>query len=370
MNVLKYIAAAVVAVSLAGCGDDCCKDKSCDGKAAAGQTEKAAAGYTAKVASDAQFALFCCDNGSPVIKSFVALYKKAFAMAVAEGKSGAKDVATLIEDLGLDDSKVNWCVASAGGISSAEMQGEPDASKLAIVANVKHDSVRLFAVMSEKINELGGDDIKIVEVSGVKAFKISAPFPGAKGIPFVASLGNELVVFAGSEEILKAQIALYQGNAPASTKFDSLFNDKNLVLGASIADIGKLFSEFAKVDPQSFAGADAMLGQINYKEFKALNLGVRADKAGAVTAFAELETASAADATSLAAFAQMGLANLVKMAEPQEGAQSDPDAKLALEVFKAIKVDPVGTVVKAKLPVPQKAIDFAVKELGDQLGNK
>lgn len=364
MNVLKYIAAAVVAVSLVGCGDDCCKDKACAGKATAG--------YTAKVAHYAQLAVFFNNNGSPAIAPFVEIYRKSFASVLAEGNPEAKDVESLLKDLGLDGSKVNWCVASAGGISSAAMQGKPDASKLAIVANVKHDSAGFPAVISGYAKKSGGVRFETVEVSGVKALKSSASLAGVRSAPYLASLGNELIVFAGSEEALKTQIALYRDNAPASTKFDALLNDKDIVLGGAVADVGALFAEAAKAEPDNTAVLDAMLGQINvnYKGFKALGLGVRADKAGAVTAFAELETASAADATSLAAFAQMGLANLVKMAEPQEGAQSDPDAKLALEVFKAIKVDPVGTVVKAKLPVPQKAIDFAVKELGDQLGNK
>lgn len=359
MNVfLKYAGMLAVAVSLAGCRDDCRNGEAC--------AEKSAARYTPKVAADARFALFVNHNDSPFVASVIDVCSKAFAEKVAGGDLEAKKIEKLLKDVGLNGFRFNWCVASFD-VDLAAIRGKRSVSLSSLVVKGKHDGVKirnggaeLFAALFGKAGEFGEAAFETVDISGVQALKCVIPVNDATFILYFASLGDQLMIFAGSEEKLETQIALYRDNAEASAKFDALLSDKDIVLGGVLADIGKMFAEAEKGEPEDVKMIASKLGQINYREFKTLDFGIRADKSGSVTVFADLETGVAEDAQGLAAMLQAYLTGAIAQYTQFERAKAIPHAAVALEALKATDVKTEGAKVTVRNSLPRKAVDLVM----------
>lgn len=371
MNIFfKYVSVAVIAASLIGCGDDCCKNKAC--------ADKARVEYSAKVAADTQLVVFInnIDNPAfvPVVPVFE-VYKKALANDIAKGESEAKEFKAFLKEAGLDNSKMNWCVASIGKLDLSNIQRLHNVSNICVVFNVKHDGGKLFAAVSNKTNDLDNIKFEEIEVSGVKSLKCpTPPITDRISATYFTSINDQLMVFAGSEEILKTQIALYRDNADASTKFDDLLNDKNLILGGAVADVGAIFAKAEKSESKDMTKGAALFDQINYKEFKTLDFGLKADKSGAVTAFSNLETRDTKDAEGLAAMLKMihmtAIAQFTHFRDTANSSDARSDINLLLEVLNTVDIKAEGAKAAVKIPVPQKAIDFCVKELERKLLGK
>lgn len=368
MNIyLKYAGMIAVAFSLVGCGDDCGKDKKC--------ADKDRVEYSAKVAADTQLVVFINNIDNPVFAPVFEVYKKALANDIAKGESEAKEFKAFLKEAGLDNSKMNWCVASIGKLDLSNIQRLHNVSNISVVFNVKHDGGKLFAAVSNKTNNLDNIKFEEIEVSGVKSLKCPTPLTDRISATYFTSINDQLMVFAGSEESLKTQIALYRDNADASsTKFDDLLNDKNLILGWAVADVGAILAKAEKSESRDMTKASALLNQINYKEFKTLDFGLKADKSGAVTVFSNLETRDTKDAEGLAAMLKMirmaAIAQFTQFRDTANSSDARSDINLLLEVLNTVDIKEEGAKAAVKIPVPQKAIDFCVKELERKLLGK
>lgn len=367
MNIfLKYAGMIAVAFSLVGCGDDCCKNKAC--------ADKAKVEYSAKVAADTQLVAFMNNIDNPAFVPFFEVYKKALANDIAKGESEAKEFKSFLKEAGLDNSKINWCVASIGIRDLSAIKRLRDVSNISVVFNVKHDGGKLFAAVSNKTNNLDNIKFEEIEVSGVKSLKCPTPINDRINATYFTSINDQLMVFAGSEEILKTQIALYRDNADASTKFDDLLNDKNLILGGAVADVGAIFAKAEKSESEDMTKVAALFNQINYKEFKTLDFGLKADKSGAVTVFSNLETRDTKDAEGLATMLKMirmaAIAQFTQFRDTANSSDARSDINLLLEVLNMVDIKAEGAKAAVKIPVPQKAIDFCVKELERKLLGK
>lgn len=370
MNIfLKYAGMIAVAFSLVGCGDDCGKDKKC--------ADKDRVEYSAKVAADTQLVVFINNIDNPAFAPVFEVYKKALANDIAKGESEAKEFKAFFKEAGLDNSKMNWCVASIGKLDLSNIQRLHNVSNICVVFNVKHDRGKLFAAVSKVSNKTNNlDDIKFeeIEVSGVKSLKCPTPLNDRISATYFTSINDQLMVFAGSEEILKTQIALYRDNADASTKFDDLLNDKNLIFGGAVADVGAIFAKAEKSESKDMTKGAALFNQINYKEFKTLDFGLKADKSGAVTVFSNLETRDTKDAEGLAALLKMihmtAIAQFTQFRDTATSSDARSDINLLLEVLNTVDIKAEDAKAAVKIPVPQKAIDFCVKELERKLLGK
>lgn len=118
----------------------------------------------------------------------------------------------------------------------------------------------------------------------------------------------------------------------------------------------------------------ALFNQINYKEFKTLDFGLKADKSGAVTVFSNLETRDTKDAEGLAAMLKMirmtAIAQFTQFRDTATSSDARSDINLLLEVLNTVDIKAEGAKAAVKIPVPQKAIDFCVKELERKLLGK
>lgn len=367
MNILlKYAGMIAVAFSLVGCGDDCGKEKKC--------ADKDRVEYSAKVAADTQLVVFINNIDNPAFAPVFEVYKKALANDIAKGESKAKEFKAFLKEAGLDNSKMNWCVASIGKLDLSNIQRLHNVSNISVVFNIKHDGGKLFAAVSNKTNNLDNIKFEEIEVSGVKSLKCPTPITDRISATYFTSINDQLMVFAGSEEILKTQIALYRDNADASTKFDDLLNDKNLILGGAVADVGTILAKAEKSESRDMTKESALLNQINYKEFKTLDFGLKADKSGAVTVFSNLETRDTKDAEVLAAMLKMihmtAIAQFTQFRETANYSDARSDINLLLEVLNTVDIKAEGAKAAVKIPVPQKAMDFCVEELERKLLGK
>lgn len=361
MNIFfKYVSVAFVAASLIGCGDDCSKDKT--GLNEAALENKSVKRVSPKVVNDAQIVLLYRDNKSPALESILTLVKERFKKEMAK-QDDVKEFERFLEKSGLEDSEIKWILLSMGEVDFSTFEENPDLSSLAVVLAVEHDSYKILDLLLEEAKSDDSAKYESMEVSKVKVIKIvSTEKDTLNEAFFVTAINDSFLIFSGSEEMLKRQIALYRDNAPGDRRFNGIIEDDDIVVGMSIGNFGKILESAIKEDPEGSAEAEAFLSQINYKNIKVLDLGLKSDMSGEVSAAIEVETATADDAVKLVSIARTFMMVFNAMLTQQVQNQSDPDAETALEVLNSVQIKSEGPRAKFTLPIPDKAVKLFIKE--------
>lgn len=354
MNILKHVTVTTFAVLLAGCGIDSYKE------------------YQAKVEPGAQCAFIYRGNDNatlaPLVNVFKDVAEKSFESEFTGDEKQEWD--EFLENSGLKTSRVNWCVISVGKMDYSVLNANPDLRSLAMVANVKH---KTRVVMKEMSGD--SDDslkIEVIEVAGVQAVKLT-PAGENKNEGFEqywTSLDNSLLIMAGSKAMLKTQIELYRDNAPGSSKFDSLLNDKSVIAKIAFADVGRLFKDLVKAGGGDMTMFDAFFNQIDYRSFGSFGLGVKVEATGTMMSVSELETASVKDAESVAALVKTALMSGIALIKQENSSNPDPELASAIEILNSLDVRAEGAKTVLSIPVTQKAVEMFADEIKKELDNQ
>lgn len=361
MNILlKYASMVGIAASLIGCGDDCCKDKT--GFNDAVLENRPVKRGSPKVVSDAQIVALYRDNKSPVLESILTLVKEQIKKEMAK-LDDVKECERFLEKSGLKDSEIKWILLSMGEVDFSTIKENPDISSLAVVLAVEHNSSKILDLILEEAKSDDSSKYESIEVSKAKVIKIvSTEKDSANEAFFVTSVNNSFLILSFSEEMIKRQIALYRDNAPGDRRFNGIIEDDEIVVGISIGNFGKILDQVLKEDPDGSAEAEAFLSQINYKDIKVLDFGLKSNMSGEVSAAIGLETGTADDAVKLVSVITTVKMVFNAMLTQQVQDQSDPDAKTALEVLNSVQIKSEGSRANLTIPVPDKAVKLLIKE--------
>jgi hypothetical protein len=135
----------------------------------------------------------------------------------------------------------------------------------------------------------------------------------------------------------------------------------------SVADSGKIIYESVKADPKNGSDAEAVLSQVNYRDFGAVDFVLKSNKSGEVSAAAELDTGSAADAENvvsiLRAFVVGTKAQLSKMVQKRP----NRDGKVGLKLINQLRIGSEGARVSCTLPVSDDAMKLFFKKLEKEI---
>lgn len=356
MNIfLKYAGMIAVAFSLVGCCDDCCKDKT--GFNDAVLENKSVKKFSPKVDKDAKTVLIYRDNDSPAVESMRNLIKKLFQVGMAK-ETKVKDFKKFLNKLGLGNSKINWFVLSLGALDCTKVEEKPETfvSSFAMVACYKHDS---SAIIDSFIEERKTDDsfsYESVEVSKIRAVKVIPTKAPAVNISlFLASLDDSILIFSGSEDMLKRQIALYRDDVPGDTRFNGIIEDDEVVSVMSIGDLGNFLSfnfkrRFSSSEEDSFSSI------IDYKNFKTGDFIIKSKKLGGVSFETVIDTGSAEESAKLVSVLKIFVNSLNTMMGQQVQNHYDPDIEIGREVLNSVQIKSEGAKVYYTFTASEEAV--------------
>lgn len=354
MKLVKLMAcaalAAVCAAGFTGCSK---KDASSDESA-----KKEASHGGAFVPKVAEGAILSIVGRSAENTSLAPLVAK-FGLSSKEGMDQMPPkIKDVIKDLGLDKADAQWMCLTIGDVSAA-VQGK-DVPEVAVAMAVTLDLDQAVSVCEKKLKEekMDGElSFRKTKVAGVDAYEVVCKGfkVGAKNvIPCIASLDKKLILAATSAACLEKQIALYRDGKGASADFCAFTLKVNDLIRVKAVNVGEnVQKNLPSPDALAAVGQIVPNGDKIVAGLGAVELSVVASADGKnIVAGLSVETASNADAETLATAAKNGLAMVAAMLKDEK----DVAAKLGFEALQSAKASAEGTVAALSVSVDADAV--------------
>jgi len=259
-------------------------------------------------------------NLQQILKSDIAKEHKDLidqGKAMLEQHLAEKGIAKYLEKAGFDPFRDLTSVTVAG-------PGTKDHEAGFILIEGKFDPSKINAVVSDV-----GEDVKAVDVAGVKAFEIT---PKGEKTVYAALIGNDKLVATGKKDDLAAAIARLKGSNSTTLKKElkTLMDTSGKKQSLSIVATGPALSRMLEDAP--IPNADAAVAGLQTVEGISVSLNVEKNINFQVGVFAKDKMT----AEQLAKTGNGGLM-LVK-AMVKKKAEEDPKVAPAVDVINSIRV--------------------------------